>query len=206
MAQEGTLGKIQKSNRVAKGSVTEVQPIRKKKDIEGIKKILSGSPRDFLLFVMGINNGLRASDLLNIKVGDVRHMNSGQVLKIREKKTKRINILVVNKVVNKALQNYLEILQPEDDHFLFRSRKGENQPLKVRSVNKLIKTWTKIIRLKGNYGTHSLRKTWGYHQRVYHNVGVELISKRFGHSSIRTTMRYLGISDDEITGILMNEI
>jgi len=184
----------------------DIQSIKLKKDIEAIKQLLSDKPRDFLLFVMGINNGIRASDLLKIKVGDVVHLKSGQALKIREKKTKKMNILVINKPVYKALQNYLVKLEPTDDDFLFRSRKGENKPLTVMSLNNLIKTWTKAINLKGNYGTHSLRKTWGYHQRVTHGIGFEVIAERFMHSSPKTTMRYLGIDKEEVHGILMNEI
>lgn len=198
--------KGQNLNRPAPGTMIDIQPIKLKKDIEAIKQLLSDKPRDFLLFVMGINNGIRASDLLKIKVGDVVHLKSGQALKIREKKTKKMNILVINKPVYKALQNYLVKLEPTDDDFLFRSRKGENKPLTVMSLNNLIKTWTKAINLKGNYGTHSLRKTWGYHQRVTHGIGFEVIAERFMHSSPKTTMRYLGIDKEEVHGILMNEI
>lgn len=198
--------KGQNSNRPAPGTVIDIQPIKLKKDIEAIKTQLAGRPRDFLLFVMGINNGIRASDLLKITVGDVKHLKSGQALKIREKKTKKINVLVINKPVYKALQNYLDKSNPADDDFLFRSRKGDNKPLTVMSVNNLIKAWTRAINLEGNYGTHSLRKTWGYHQRVTHNIGFEVIAERFMHSSPKTTMRYLGIDKDEVRGILMNEI
>lgn len=198
--------KGQNLNRPAPGTMIDIQPIKLKKDIEAIKQLLSDKPRDFLLFVMGINNGIRASDLLKIKVGDVVHLKSGQALKTREKKTKKMNILVINKPVYKALQNYLVKLEPTDDDFLFRSRKGGNKPLTVMSLNNLIKTWTKAINLKGNYGTHSLRKTWGYHQRVTHGIGFEVIAERFMHSSPKTTMRYLGIDKEEVHGILMNEI
>ena len=198
--------KGQNSNRPKPGSVIDIQPIKKKSDIEAIKKILSGNPRNYLLFVMGINNGLRASDLLRITVDQVKNLKPGQALKIREKKTKKINVLVVNKAVYKALQNFLNKIQPADDDFLFRSRKGENQPITVMAMNRLIKSWCKMIRLKGNYGTHTLRKTWGYHQRVTHGIGFEVIAERFMHSSPKTTMRYLGIDKDEVHGILMNEI
>jgi integrase len=206
MTEETKLQKGTNPNRPAPGSVIDIQPIKLKKDIDAIKQLLSDKPRDFLLFVMGINNGIRASDLLKIKVGEVRNLKSGQALKIREKKTKKINVLVINKPVYKTLQNYFEKLNPADDDFLFQSRKGENKPLSVMSANNLIKTWTKAINLDGNYGTHSLRKTWGYHQRVTHNIGFEVIAERFMHSSPKTTMRYLGIDKDEVRGILMNEI
>ncbi len=206
MEKEANLTKRGNPNHPAPGSVIDIQPIRSKKDIEAIKQFLSNKPRDLLLFVMGINNGIRASDLLKIKVGEVKNLKPGQALKIREKKTKKMNILVINKAVYKALQNYFEKTNSTDDYFLFRSRKGANCPLSVMSTNNLIKSWTTAINLKGNYGTHTLRKTWGYHQRVTHNIGFEVIAERFMHSSPKTTMRYLGIDKDEVHGILMNEI
>jgi integrase len=64
----------------------------------------------------------------------------------------------------------------------------------------------KAINLKGNYGAHSLRKTWGYIQRTIHGVGFEIIAKRFNHSNPAVTMRYLGIQDKEVHNILMTDI
>lgn len=74
------------------------------------------------------------------------------------------------------------------------------------SVIGLVKKWIRSINLKGNFGTLTLRKTWGYQQRVRYGVGFDVISKRFNHSSPKTTMVYLGIEDDEVHDILMNEI
>ena len=156
---------------------------------------------------MGVNNGIRAGDLLNIKVGDVRYLKPGQVHQIIESKTKKKNIVVINKSVRKALDNYLSQGEhKEDGHYLFRSRKGENSPLSVQSVHGLIKKWTQAINLKGNYGTHTLRKTWGYQQRVKYGVGFDVIAKRYNHSDPKTTMLYLGIEDKEVHSVLMNEI
>jgi hypothetical protein len=70
----------------------------------------------------------------------------------------------------------------------------------------LFPVWTSAINLKGNYGAHSLKKTWGYIQRTVYGVGFEVICKRFNHSSPAITMRYLGIEDKEVQGILMNEV
>jgi len=70
----------------------------------------------------------------------------------------------------------------------------------------LIKTWCKDINLAGNYGAHTLRKTWGYHQRINHGVGFEILCKRYNHSSPSITMGYLGIESKEVHDILMNEI
>jgi integrase len=192
-------------NHPKKGSRIAVDPIRQIKDIKAISKLTSGNPRDHLLFVMGINNGLRACDLLRVKVGNVRYLKVGDTLAIKESKTEKDNILVINKTVNKALQVYLDAIRPDDDAYLFASRKG-NGHLQSQAVSKLIKKWTEAINLKGNYGSHTFRKTWGYVQRTMHGVGFEIICKRYNHSSPAITMRYLGIHDKEVHSVLMNEI
>ena len=193
------------ANHPKKGSRIAVDPIRQIKDIKAISKMTSGNPRDHLLFVMGINNGLRACDLVRVKVGDLRYLKVGDTLTIKESKTGKDNILVVNKTVYKALQAYLDAIRPDDDAYLFASRKG-NGHLQSQAVSKLVKKWTGAINLKGNYGSHTLRKTWGYIQRTMHGVGFEIICKRYNHSSPAITMRYLGIQDREVHGVLMNEI
>jgi integrase len=154
---------------------------------------------------MGINNGLRAGDLVKLKVKDVQHLKVGDILTIKENKTGKDNILVVNKTVYKALRNFLDRVQPDDNSFLFTSRKGGSH-IQSQAVSKLVKKWTGAINLKGNYGAHTLRKTWGYIQRTVHGVGFEIICKRFNHSSPAITMRYLGIQDKEVHSTLMNEI
>lgn len=183
-----------------------MDPIRRSEDIQAIKQLLSGTPRDLLLFTMGINNGLRAGDLLMVKVKDVKSLKPGEYITIKEAKTGKQNILMVNKAVHKALRSYLEKVQPRDDDYLFASRKTR-EPLTIQAVNGLIKKWTKTINLNhGNYGAHSLRKTFGFIQRTKYGVGFEVLAKRFNHSSPTTTMRYLGLTSDEVNEVLMNEI
>ena len=143
--------------------------------------------------------------LIRVKVGDIRYLKAGDTLTIKETKTGKDNILAVNKTVYKALQAYLDAIRPDDDAYLFASRKG-NGHIQSQAVSKLVKKWTGAINLKGNYGAHTLRKTWGYIQRTMHGVGFEIICKRYNHSSPAITMRYLGIQDKEVRGVLMNEI
>ena len=188
------------------GQNITVQPIREMKDIEAIKKLISGNVRDSLLFTMGINNGLRIGDLLKIRVSDVKSIKQNEAIKITEQKTKKENILMINKATYKILRNYYDELKPDDNDFLFKSRKGDNIALTVEAVNSKIKSWCRSINLKGNYGTHSLRKTFGYIQRKIYGVSFEILCKRFNHSSPSVTMRYLGIEDKEVNGILMHEI
>jgi len=195
---------MENKNHPKKGARTAVDPIRSRKDINSISKLLTDKPRDLLLFKMGINNGLRTGDLLGLKVNDVRKMKPGDSISIREKKTGKANVLMVNKAVYKALKGYLEKENPDDRDYLFPSQKGGHlQPL---AVNKLMKKWTSAINLGGNYGCHTLRKTFGYIQRTEFGVGFDVLCKRFNHSSPAITMRYLGIEDKEVNGILMNDI
>lgn len=190
-------------NHPKKGSSTTVEPIRDENNIKAINKLLSDEPRNHLLFVMGVNNGLRTGDLLKLKVQDVRGLKEGESINIREGKTGKQNILVINKTVHKVLNQYFAKLNPSDDDYLFKSRKG-NKPISIQTVNAFLKQWTSSINLKGNYGAHSLRKTWGYFQRKKFGVGFEVICKRYNHASPSVTMRYLGITDKEVQNILTN--
>lgn len=67
-----------------------VEPIRDKRKIELLKVILKENGfRDYMLFLMEINSGLRISDILKLKVSDVR---GKRYIEVKEQKTG--NILV----------------------------------------------------------------------------------------------------------------
>ena len=193
------------SNHPKAGSLIAVDPIRKEKDVKAIAKHTKTNPRNHLLFLISVNNGIRIADIIKLKVKDVRDLKVGHSLTIKETKTGKNNILVINKTVFKALKNYFENEQPDDEDYLFPSRKG-NSHLQSQAVSKLVKKWTQDINLKGNFGCHTLRKTFGYIQRTQYGVGFEILCKRYNHSSPSITMRYLGIEDKEVHNILMNEI
>jgi integrase len=190
---------------IEKGSDITVEPIRKIKDIKAISKLLDSNPRNYLLWIMGINNGLRATDLVRLKCSHFATLKIGDAVKIIETKTGKENFLVINKSVHKALQHYINEVNPDPEDYLFPSRKG-NSHISSHTVGKMIRSWTASINLEGQYGAHTLRKTWGYHQRANHGASFELICKRYNHSSPAITMRYLGIEDKEVCKMLMNEI
>ena len=98
----------------------------------------------------------------------------------------------------------LKELDPDPEDYLFKSRKGDH--ITSQSVGRLVKTWAANINLKGNYGSHTLRKAWRCHQRVNYGVGFEVLCKRYNHSSPAITMGYLGIEDKEVYNVLMNEV
>lgn len=192
-------------NHPQKGQRITVDPIRNTNSIRQIKNALSTKPRDQLLFTIGINNGLRVGDLLKLKIKDISNLSEGDCIKIRESKTGKTNVLVINRSIQSALSTYLNNCNLADNDYLFRSRKG-NGPLTIQSVNRLVKQWTKRVGLEGNFGAHTLRKTWGYHQRKTYGVSFEIIARRFNHSNPEVTMRYLGIEDKEVHEILLHEI
>jgi len=199
------LNKGQNPNRPKKGSKIKVDPIRKLKDIKTIKKMLEDNPRNYCLFTMGINTALRASDLIKIKVGDVRHLQSGDTLELREQKTQKNRQITLNKTVVDAVQSLIKDGKLKDTEPLFKGQRGQ-QALTVPSVHRLIKSWCKAINLKGNYGSHSLRKTFGYHQRVTFGHDLVTLVDVFGHSSQKQTLQYLCIQPDEIKSVYLNEL
>lgn len=197
---------MKNSNHPKKGSHISVEPIRKQKDIKLIKKILRDSPRNLCLFVLGINTNLRASDLLRIKVEQVRHLQPGEEITLKEKKTQKQRRINLNRICIEAIQNLLRSKKYADDDFLFLSSRKNKKALTVSSLSTLVKKWCKDINLKGNYASHSLRKTWGYHQRVTFGVGIPELMVCFNHTSQKQTLDYLCIQPEEIKSVYQNEL
>jgi integrase len=195
--------KGQNFNRPAKGSSIKVDPIKDLKDIKAIKKLLADKPRDLCLFTLGINTNLRASDILNIKVGQVKGLKAGDELEIREKKTGKLKRITLNKAVISSIQALLSSSEYIDKDHLFKGQRGV---LTVPSVNRLVKQWCASINLRGNFGSHTLRKTFGYHQRVSHGVGLPELMTVFNHSTQRQTLSYLCVQPDEVRNIYLNEL
>jgi len=194
------------TNRPQKGSRITVDTIRCEEAIQTIKKILATTPRDLLLFTLGINNGLRTGDLLQLRWKQLKYAKENFSFIIIERKTGKQSCLLVNKAVYPVLKIYEKEVIPSDDDYVFRSRKGGNAPLSVSTVNNMVKEWCKQVNLTGNYGAHTLRKTFGYMQRTKYGADIELLAKRFNHSSPRVTMRYVGIVDSEVDLLLRNII
>ena len=185
----------------------KVQPITDVKHIKKIKRLLSNKPRDLLLFVMGINSGLRVQDLLTLKVADVQSAKAGDRIVVVEKKTGKPNIIIINDEILVYLAAYLQsISDSKATDYLFKSRKGANYPLNTLSVTHMVKEWCQHIKLEGNFGAHTLRKTFCYMQRTLYGTSWEVLCRRLNHSSPAITMRYLGVRPEEVENILSNTI
>ena len=190
-------------NHPEKGSATKVDPIKSTKHIQTIKKLLADKPLDFALFVIGINTNLRASDLLRIKVKQVKDLKPNDEIAINEKKTKKPRRITLNKACISAIQGLLASKEYQDKDYLFTGQRGV---LTVPTVNQKVKSWCKAINLKGNFGSHSLRKTWGFHQRVTFGTDLPRLIVCFNHSTQKQTLDYLCIQPQEIRDVYENEL
>ncbi len=185
-----------------------VQPIRDRKRISAIKgNLKKRDPRNFLLFTLGINTGLRISDILKLKVEDVKDHTGEikEILDLKEQKTKRQRFIYINDEVKNALEYFFDKTRLYDrERYLFVSEvTKENKPISRVRAWQLIQSWCQEVGIKGRVGTHTLRKTAGYHMRMS-GVALELIQEVLGHKSILMTKRYLGITDDEVAKVLKN--
>ena len=186
------------------GSSIKVQPITSTQDIKLIRKLLADHPRNACLFDLGVNTNLRASDLVRIKAGQVRGLNAGDEIELKERKTGKSKRITLNKTVIRSIRRLLESQDYRDEEPLFIGQRGN--ALTVQSVHRLVKGWCSQAKLRGNYGSHTLRKTFGYHQRVTFGVGLPELMVVFNHSSQRQTLDYLCVQDDEVKSVYANEI
>lgn len=193
-----SFSKKNNANRPKKGSSIKVEPIRDLKAIKRIKKLYADNPRDLCLFTFGINTAYRAGEILSLKVGQVDYLQAGDRLEIKQTKTGKHRSVTVNQTVVDSIDSWLKVhpdLRAEAP--LFISRKT-GSALTVSAVHKMIKCWCRKAGLKGNYGSHTMRKTWGYHQRIQNNQPVPLLMAAFGHTTQAQTLEYLCIQESEI--------
>jgi integrase len=182
----------------------EVGPIRDLGKISEMKKALKGgNERNELLFVMGINTALRIGDLLSLHVGDVLDEEGliSQVVSLKERKTGKSKRFPLNTSVKNAISAYMaERPGCSRAEPLFLSQKGG--ALSRSQAWRILKTAGRTIGLD-NIGTHSLRKTFGYH--VYKKTGgdIGLVQKLMNHSTSRVTLRYIGIDREAMDNAYM---
>ena len=182
-----------------------VEPIRDLQKIEAIKKVLRGTNmRDYCLFVLGINSALRISDLLKLKVGDVVD-DRGRALEritLREKKTGKAKAFPLSKNAQKAIQEYLDTRNWTPNEPLFLSRKGGTHIGRTRAWT-VLNDAARTVGIKDNIGTHTLRKTFAYHA---YKAGYDLsiLQQLLNHSSPGVTLRYIGITQDDIDNVYLN--
>lgn len=209
------------TNKVA-GVSSEVYPFTTQEEIKSIVDVLNKrieeaandnqkqiACRNKMLFLIGINLSLRISDLITLKWNfflkdDLTFRDFYKIQPKKTRKTGKFVTLYFNEVVKKAINEYIEQYPIENmDDFVFKSRKGNNA-VSEKGVWKIIVDVAAEAGIEYNVGTHSLRKTFGYH--IWHNAedkekALVMLMVIFNHSSIATTKKYIGIMNEEIESV-----
>jgi integrase len=172
-----------------------VEPIRDKDTVTEIKEFLKETnERNYILFLLGINTGLRISDILKLRVRDV----GGWHITIREQKTKKYKKIRMTKQLKKEIREYCKD-KPENE-YLIKSRQGKNKPLSRGMAYVILNQLAEEFDLE-SIGTHSMRKTFGYmFYKKYKDVAA--LQEIFNHSDPGITLRYIGINQDNLDSMM----
>lgn len=183
-----------------------VQPIRDIKKIDAIKRHLLSGPnglRNHLLFVLGINSGLRVSDLLSLKWQDILTDKGKPAdrIKIRESKTGKVKDFPLGKNSQKAITDYTASIDVDYEGPVFISRKGGS--ITRIQAWQILNDAAEAVGIIESIGTHTLRKTFGYHA-YQQGADITRIQQLLNHSAPSITLRYIGITRDELDNIVLN--
>lgn len=191
-------------------------PIKSMDDIFRISNFLieNGRYRDNMLFITGINFGLRISDLRVLRFSNLIADNLvfRDKFPVFEKKTrntrkrKKNRYITINTAVIEAVTLYLKHTPGVKlSDYMFKSvasnSNGENVPITIRSVNRMLEGIENDLGLGIHMSSHTLRKTFCYHQMVMSGNDprkLQLLQKMLNHSSLLQTLEYIGITSDEI--------
>ena len=219
-ARRNATGLIAPAAQETKSTVLEehsAEPIKNMEDIIRISQFLveNGRYRDNMLFIVGINFGLRVSDLLELSFAKLITDSFAfrDCFPVFEKKTrhtrkrKHNRYVTINNAVIDAVTLYLEHtpgVTLSDYMFTSESNHGANkgEPLTAWSVNRILKGIARDLGITTRVSTHTLRKTFGYHQMVMGGNSQRtllLLQKIYGHSTPAQTLEYIGITDEEIS-------
>ena len=170
--------------------VNIVYPIKDKEKIAQMKKILSSNKRNLLLFNLGINSGLRVSDILALDIKDVKDKT---FIELREQKTNKYKQFPINEKIQSDIKEFIQNKNINEPLFLSQI---DNRLCRVQAY-KILRKAAKEVGIDVHIGTHSLRKTFGYHHYKQFN-NIALLQRIFNHSTPAVTLRYIGLFQEEI--------
>ena len=191
---------------------TPADPIRNPEDIQRIKEYFLQSTnafcgfRNYTIFCTGISSGLRASDLLSLKIGDI--YDDGDVkdeVSIVEQKTHNTTRFHISAEMKQVLTQWLDVLKDyydeyDESNYLFPSN-NEIGHLKVTSLYSIFKEAQGKLNLSFHFSTHSLRKTFAYWTIRMHYYDQNIIfslQDMLNHRDIKNTLYYSGYTKDHL--------
>ncbi|WP_273853773.1 tyrosine-type recombinase/integrase [Guptibacillus spartinae] len=176
--------------------VNSVGPIKNIQQINHLKKVLlERSKRDYLLFVLSVNTGMRLAPLLHLTHEHV--MKNDSIKEYLEASITETTDVYLNSEVRRALSLYMSEPVSHDPYYLFHTKKDVAQPITRQQVHRILSQAGKVAALEHPISFHSLRKTFGYHA-FQQGVAVSLIQKIYGHGTRSETLKYIGINSNQI--------
>ncbi|MEW4283123.1 tyrosine-type recombinase/integrase [Priestia koreensis] len=173
-----------------------VEAFRDIKQINAMKRYLKKhSERDYVLFVFGINTGMKITEMLDIRVGEL--MEDGEHIKtfyeyLHHEQPKEVYL---NQKIKQAVLHYIQHRALTAEDYLFKSARTNN-PITRQQAYRIVHQAGEAIGFTGKIGTNSMRKTFGYHA-YKRGVAISLLQKIFNHSTRSETLKYIGISKTE---------
>lgn len=164
--------------------------IKNKGKLEKIEmELLKIGYKNYFMFTLGINTGLSISDILELKVIDLKDKTH---IKITEQNTNKVRTYLINSMVKHEIDNFIKLMT--DEEYLFQSEKGENKPISTVEAYRILNIAAATVGLE-EIEPDTLRKTFGYwHYKL--NKDVALLQEMFNHSAPSVTLRYIGINED----------
>ena len=181
-----------------------VQPIKDKHKIQRMLKVLEDdNPRNALLFRVGLNTILRIQDILDLKVKNIFHDDGRFRLylslferKTRKNKGRRMKNIKLNSLLRKAIKEYVEFFELSLEDYIFFSLLDPDKNLDRVQAWRILKRAADKVGID-NFGTHSMRKTLAW--TIYKQTkDISLVMIMLNHNSPKTTLRYLGITQESI--------
>ncbi len=167
------------------------EPIKSKKDIKAVEQYLKEhNERDYVIWVLGLNSGLRVSDIVGLNVSDVVDKTH---ITIIEKKTQKRKSFYINDKLKKVLKSFTKGRNLDEPLFLGK----QGRRLDRKQVYRFLIDACNKVGVKSKVSTHTMRRTFGYHHYQQYKDAV-ILQKIFNHSSQRITLMYIGVTQDEI--------
>ena len=154
--------------------------------------------RDLALFNMAIDSKLRACDLMRLRVADIAQGGRIQSrARIIQMKTGRPVQFEITEQTRKSVERWIAIRDLRPPDYIFPSRIARCDHLSRRQYLRIVQNWVSNIGLDpALYGTHSLRRTKA--SIIYRKTkNIRAVQLLLGHSSLESTVRYLGIDEDD---------
>lgn len=148
--------------------------------------------RNYILFLTGIYTGGRVSDILKLRVKDVKDKD---YMVFKEQKTGKVTRIDFHPKLKNAYAEYCS--DKAYIEYLLKSQKGRNKPIDRSTAYMILKQTAEQFGLE-NIGTHTMRKTFGYHLYKQNNNNVALVMKALNHYREADTLRYIGIEFESV--------